>query len=50
MRQYQRIRQPVGNVEVPTQRIRQGMHRRHRRIGECLAGKTRTQQHGLARD
>ncbi|MND88898.1 hypothetical protein D3C80_809370 [compost metagenome] len=48
MRQHQRVGQAMGNMKVPTQRIGQGMHRRHRCIGKGLAGQACPQQHGLA--
>ncbi|MNP20965.1 hypothetical protein D3C76_1135680 [compost metagenome] len=48
MRQYQGIGQAMGDMEVAAQRIGQRMHRCHRRIGECLTGQARTEQHGLA--
>ena len=34
---------------VPAQRVGQGVHRRHRGVGEGLAGEAGAQQHGLAR-
>ena len=49
MRQHQRIRQAVRHMENAADRVRQRMHRGHRRIRERLAGKIGAQQHGLAR-
>ncbi|EGF30651.1 hypothetical protein IMCC9480_1067 [Oxalobacteraceae bacterium IMCC9480] len=50
MRQHQCIRQAMRHMEMPSERVSQCMHRRHRRIRKSLPRQRRTEQHRFTRN